>query len=618
MSSPSWDFPSPSANPGLDDDDEREQIEALERELLEQLERDNGAPAQDHVEALDRLHREEQQEREQIEALERAQVDALEREHREEEQEREQIEELEREQLAQMAQMGSLAAADRESADVEAAGFDAAGFDAARFDAARFDAARFDAAEQAERDELEELERESLRQLEQLERQQNSSAAAAAAAPPPPPPAPRPRTDAPTRDAPATPVVETRPGPDAKARAAQFLAEANARQALEEATRGGPPAASTELRDADERSRAARTIVEHRHQNLVEANALLTEARRVLAPIAYRGLSDRTYLRRKIILGIGEAVSLAVAFSAAFDVAPLEGLLLSGAIALAFVIAGDLGGVLRIVAERSRLSAALEDDAVHLDPRYHHILYHARQPWLSMIGGGTAAVFALATVSVGVLRAANQGSVGLAAGLGLLTVSLAIAAGLSSWQHASIGSEIIDHLQREEEAAARRLKRAASNRALRRPQIMTAVSSQEYDLPSRAPDLDWSAPDVDWQAAPTAELPALRPERGGRSRRAGRERPARAKRERASGSLVGAAAARGAVFLATLPGKLRRAEDSGPSPSPTRESKKVSKRESKIEDMSVSGDGPGALGESAGPIEAVAFRPPIQSPKKFG
>ena len=44
----------------------------------------------------------------------------------------------------------------------------------------------------------------------------------------------------------------------------------------------------------------------------------------------------------------------------------------------------------------------------------------------------------------------------------------------------------------------------------------------------------------------------------------------------------------------------------------------MSKRESKIEEMSVSGDGPGALGESAGPIEAVAFRPPIQSPKKFG
>ena len=235
-----------------------------------------------------------------------------------------------------------------------------------------------------------------------------------------------------------------------------------------------------------------------------------------------------------------------------------------------------------------------------------------------MIAGGTAAVFALATVSVGVLRAANQGSVGLAAGLGLLTVSLAIAAGLSSWQHASVGSEIIDHLQREEEAAARRLKRAASNRALRRPQIMTSVSSQEYEFPSRAPDIDWSAPDVDWQAAPTAELPGLPALRAGRSRRAGREKPAKARRERASGSLVGAAAARGAVFLATLPGKLRRAEDAGPSPTPKRESRKESKRESKIEDMSVSGDGPGALGESAGPIEAVAFRPPIQSPKKFG
>ncbi len=569
MSSPSWDFPSPSANPSVDDDEdmerdqlEREQIEALERELLEQLERD------------------------QIEAPGRDQDDSREREHLEQ-LEREQIEALEQDQLAQMAQMAQ---------------------------AGQPDAAELELSEQAEREQLEELERESLRQLEELERRQANHA-------PPPPPEPEPPTATRPRPveesswAPPATALDARPGLDAQARAAQFLAEANARQALEDATRGVQSSAPTELRDADERARAARAIVEHRHQNLVEANALLTDARRVLAPIAFRGLSDRTYLRRKIILGIGEAVSLAVAFSAAFDVAPLEGLLLSGAIALAFVIAGDLGGVLRVVAERSRLSAALEDDAVHLDPRYHHILYHARQPWLSMIGGGTAAVFALATVSVGVLRAANQGSLGLAAGLGLLTVSLAIAAGLSSWQHASIGSEIIDHLQREEEAAGRRLKRAASARALRRPHVMTTVRSDDYELPSRAPDLDWSAPDMDWQA-PTAELPAVRLERAGRPRRAARGKPARAKQERASGSLVGAAAARGAVFLATLPGKLRRAEDTGPGP--TRESKKESKRESKIEEMSVSGDGPGALGESAGPIEAVAFRPPIQSPKKFG
>ncbi len=330
--------------------------------------------------------------------------------------------------------------------------------------------------------------------------------------------------------------------------------------------------------------------------------------------MAYRGISDRAYRRRKIILGIGEAVSLAIAFSAAFDVAPLEGLLLSGAIALAFVIAGDLGGVLRLAAERSRLSAALEDDVVHLDPRYLHILYHDRQPWLSIVGGVTAAVFALATVSVGVLRAANQGSLGLAAGLGLLTVSLAIAAGLSSWQHASLGSEIIDHLQREEQAAARRLKRAAAARVLRRPQIMTVVGTEEFEMPSRAPEVDWQTPDVDWQA-PIGETPARRPRRAGRAARAGREKPA--KREKSSGSgLVGAAAARGAVFLATLPAKLRRPEDAGPGPK--KASKKESKRESKIEDMSVSGDGPGALGESAGPISSVTFTPPVRTQKKFG
>jgi hypothetical protein len=553
VSSPSWDFPSPSANPSVDDDDEREQIEALERELLEQLERD------------------------QIEAPENGHVDAQEQQPREEQLERDRIEALERDELAQLAHVAQGGQPD--TPDVESAAPDR---EAADLEAADFEAADFEAEEQAERDELAELERESLRQLEQLERQQGPHATAAPP-PPPPPSAPRPRPGAPRWDAPAAPVVETRPGPDAGARAAQFLAEANARQALEEAARGGPPSAGTTgLREADERARAARAIVEHRHQNLVEANALLTEARKTLAPIAYRGLSDRIYRRRKVILAIGEAVSLAVAFSTAFDVAPIEALLLSGAIALAFVIAGDLGGVLRLTAERSRLSAAMDDDVVHLDPRYHHILYHDRQPWLSIIGGVTAAIFGVAAVSVGVLRASNQGSVGLAAGLGLLTVSLAIAAGLSSWQHASIGSEIIDHLQREEESAARRLKRAASARALRRPQMLTAVSSQEYELPSSVPDLDWSAPDVDWQAS-TAELPALRPERGGgRPRRAARGKPARAKRERASGSLVGSAAARGAVFLATLPGKLRRAEDAGPGPGPKRESRKESKRESKI------------------------------------
>ena len=273
-------------------------------------------------------------------------------------------------------------------------------------------------------------------------------------------------------------------------------------------------------------------------------------------------------------------MSLAVAFSAAFDVAPLEALLLSGAIALAFVIAGDLGGVLRLTAERSRLSAAVEDGVVQLDPRYLHILYYDRQPWLSIVGGVTAAIFALAAVSVGVLRAANQGSVGLAAGLGLLTVSLAIAAGLSSWQHASIGSEIIDHLQREEEAAARRLKRAAAARVLRRPQILAAVGTDELEMPSYAPDLDWPAaptmdwqtPDVDSQAARGRAAGEASPDapggRSGRSPPSGRRAPAawweRPRPEAPS-------------LLASLPGKFRRSE------------KKAAKKESTPSDFEDAG-----------------------------
>ena len=553
MSSLSWDFPSPPTNPTADDDDtveidrlgrpegasnghdetspadlldrepsEREQIEALEREQLEALERERLAQLAREPSEGDQIEALEQLEREQIEALEREQLEAL---------EQEQIGTLERER-ERMEQLAEL-----ERAEL--------------------------ASEQSEREQLEQLEREGLRQLEELGRQQNAQVAPAPRRPEPAP-VERPRPEVQARETPSpAAAAETRPGVDAQARAAAFLAAAQERQALEEAARGGQGSApATELRELSEPARAARAIVEQRHRSLVEANALLTEARRVLAPIAYRGISDRIYRRRKVILAIGEAVSLGVAFSAAFDVAPLEALLLSGAIALAFVIAGDLGGVLRLTAERSRLSAAVEDGVMQLDPRYLHILYYDRQPWLSIIGGVTAGIFALAAVSVGVLRAANQGSLGLAAGLALLTVSLAIAAGLSSWQHASIGSEIIEHLQREEEAAADRLKRAAAARVLRNPPILTSVRTDELGMPSQAPDLDWpAAPNMDWQTpdvgsqVPRGEKRAKRPARAGRAKR---EKPDR--REKSSGGLVGAAAAKGALALASLPGKFRRSE----------------------------------------------------------
>jgi hypothetical protein len=578
MSSLSWDFPSSSTNP-VGDDEDMDEVDGRGRP--------EGA-SDDHDEnGLVDLLEQEQSEREELEELERQLLEQLAREQVEGP-ERDQLEQLEREQVEARArergqQPGQLEEADHESPALSGPGEDDPG-----------------QSGRSEREQLEELEREQLRLLERLPRHPDIPLGGAPG-PSATASAERPRPAVPAREAPSAPVAEP-PGVDAAARAAQFLAASERRARAEQATSFEPSAPTTERRELSEPARAARAIVEHRHRNLVEANALLTEARRVLAPIAYRGLSDRIYRRRKVILAIGEAVSLAVAFSAAFDVAPLEALLLSGAIALAFVIAGDLGGIMRLTAERSRLSAAMEDEAVHLDPRYLHILYHDRQPWLSIIGGVTAGIFALAAVTVGVLRAANRGSLGLAAGLGLLTLSLAIAAGLSSWQHASVGSEIIDHLQREEEAAARRLKRAAAARVLRRPQILTAVRTDELELPSLARDDDWSAPDVDWQAPP-AEPPARRARRGGG--RPARQKPA--KREKGAGSgLVGAAAARGAVFLATLPGKLRRSEKA--SGGGGGES---------VEEMSV-GDGPGALGESAGPISAVVFRPPVQVPKKFG
>ena len=477
MSSLSWDFPSPSTSPSDDGDDhdadigdvdgrgrpegasgdhdegslvdlmdrepsEREEIEALERELLEQLGRDEiealegQRPVRSDHEQPER-NQPERERPEQVHPIEAPDQDQL---------EREQIEAMEREQLARMEQLGRPDVGSPEQTDQ---------------------------MEELGREQLEELEREQLRQLEGLEREQlrqlGEPQVDAAPRRPEPRTAATPGPDVPSWMPPSAAVAGGRPEVDADALADRFLAAATERRALDAATTGQPPPA-TEYRELSEPARAARAIVDQRHRNLIEANALLADARRVLAPIAYRGLSDRTYLRRKIILGIGEAVSLAVAFSTAFDVAPLEGLLLSGAIALAFVIAGDLGGILRLTAERSRLSAAVEDGVVNLDPRYLHILYYDRQPWLSIVGGATAALFAVAAVSVGVLRAANQGSLGLAAGLGLLTVSLAVAAAVSSWQHASLGAEIIDHLQREEEQAGSRLRRAAAARVLRNPQ----------------------------------------------------------------------------------------------------------------------------------------------------
>ncbi|HVF14707.1 MAG TPA: hypothetical protein VM942_08915 [Acidimicrobiales bacterium] len=235
-------------------------------------------------------------------------------------------------------------------------------------------------------------------------------------------------------------------------------------------------------RGLEEKAGVARAAVELRRRDVDEAGALLGQARRELAAIAVRQLSDRTYRRRKAIFATGEAVSLAVAFSAAFDAPPVLALLLSGAIAVAFVVAGDLGGILRLSADRGRLAWALERDAVQLDPRYRHIVMHQPRRWLTVVGCVAAGLFGIAAASVGVLRAADTGSVGLAAGLALLTVTLAVASGLSSWQHASVGCEVIDHLQREEEAAARRWRRAARARVLRR-----------YDALGENLDVRWRA-----------------------------------------------------------------------------------------------------------------------------
>ncbi|MDQ6725303.1 MAG: hypothetical protein M3066_03925 [Actinomycetota bacterium] len=201
---------------------------------------------------------------------------------------------------------------------------------------------------------------------------------------------------------------------------------------------------------------AAAALTARRDQDLAEANALLREARLALAPIAFRRLSHAGYLRRKIVFAAGESISLAVAFSAAFDVPPLEGLLLSAGIALAFVVAGDLGGVLRHAVDGARLSDT------ELDPRFRHLALTGGRRWLVAAWCAAAALFVLAGAAVGALRAGGGAGVPLAAAMAVLTLVLAVGSGISSWQHANLPSDLLDHLERAEHRAATAWARAAS------------------------------------------------------------------------------------------------------------------------------------------------------------
>ena len=207
---------------------------------------------------------------------------------------------------------------------------------------------------------------------------------------------------------------------------------------------------------------AATALVVRRRQDFDDASRALQDARRALAPVAFRRLSHRAYLRRKVVFAVGEAVSLAVAFSAAFDVPPLEGLLLSAGIALAFVVAGDLGGVLRHAVDGARLGE------VDLDPRFRHLAVTGGRRWLTAAWCSTAAVFALAGVAVGALRAGAGADLALGAAMALLTLVLAVGSAVSSWQHASVACDLLDHLERTEHDAAAAWTRAARARVLTR------------------------------------------------------------------------------------------------------------------------------------------------------
>jgi hypothetical protein len=229
---------------------------------------------------------------------------------------------------------------------------------------------------------------------------------------------------------------------------------------------------------------AAHGLVARRRGDFEHANRRLQDAREALAPLAFRRLSHDGYLRRKVVFAVGEAVSLAVAFSAAFDVPPLEGLLLSAGIALAFVVAGDLGGILRHAVDGARLSA------VDLDARFGHLALTGGRRWLGAAWCLSAAAFGLAGVAVGALRAGGGSGLPLAGAMALLTLVLAVGSGISSWQHANLPSDLLDHLERAERDAAAAWGRAAAAPVLAR-----------YDAMGERIDVRWQA---------TAELAAAR------------------------------------------------------------------------------------------------------------
>jgi hypothetical protein len=232
---------------------------------------------------------------------------------------------------------------------------------------------------------------------------------------------------------------------------------------------------------------AAQALVTYRRQDFADANALLHDAREALGSLAFRRLSHDAYLRRKVVFAVGEAVSLAVAFSAAFDVPPLEGLLLSAGIALAFVVAGDLGGVLRHALDGARLAA------VDIEPRFKILALTGGRRWLAAAWCIVAGVFGLAGVAVGALRAGGGSGLALAAAMALLTLVLAVGSGISSWQHASLAGDVLDHLERAEQDAARAWAAAANAPVLAR-----------HDALGERIDVRWQA--VEEQAAARVRL----------------------------------------------------------------------------------------------------------------
>ncbi|MGH2554984.1 MAG: hypothetical protein ACRDHO_04615 [Actinomycetota bacterium] len=182
---------------------------------------------------------------------------------------------------------------------------------------------------------------------------------------------------------------------------------------------------------------------------------------------AYRDLSHRAFRLRKFILSIGEVMGVTLVYAVAWDVPYGEAALLAAATALALIIGGDLGGELRLHREWPRVAALLrklKERNLELGPPPN-----AADPgWLRLLWISASAMFGLAGIAIGVLRASAVGRGLDAAAFAVLTTLMVVASGVTSWRHASPAADLIEAGRKAERTYAVLYKKEAGSRTLRR------------------------------------------------------------------------------------------------------------------------------------------------------